>query len=182
MKVHLCCGDVYLTGYVNCDVEGEMSEAAIDLPFRDLSNYYSNRLVGHKHPTYVDKKFDVTCFPWPFEDESVDEVVMIQAIEHFEFPMAKQIIDEILRILVPGGVLKIDFPDIVATVAKYAMTDPRFMMRFIYCNHKNQYSIHHWGYTKETFPELLGIGWEYEFEEIVHHIYPVIGCKATKMK
>lgn len=181
MKVHLCCGDIFLTDYVNCDVEGELVESRADIPHRDLSNYYSNRLVGHKHTTYIDRKFDVTCFPWPFEDESVEELVMIQAIEHFDFPTAQKIIDEILRILIPGGKLLIDFPDILATVEKYGISDPRFMMRFLYCNHKNQYSVHNWGYTKATFPDLLGVGWEYQYREIVHHIYPVIGCEVTKI-
>lgn len=183
MKIHLCCGDIYLTDYVNIDVEGELAaEASIEFPYRDLSNYYSNRLVGHKHPTYVDQKFDITCFPWPIEDELADEVVMIQAIEHFDQPTAQKIIDEILRILKPGGVLKIDFPDLVAGVAKYAENDDQdFLMRFIYCNHKNQYSVHHWGYTRTTFPRLLGFGWTYEFKDIVRHHYPVIGCEATKL-
>ena len=183
MKVHLCCGDVYLAGYANCDVDGELaSESAVDIPARTLENYYSNRLVGHKQTTFVDRRFDITKFPWPFTDESVDELVMIQAIEHFDYPTAQKIIDEILRILVPGGKLLIDFPDVEGAIAKYAKTDPEFMIRFIYCNHKNQYSVHHWGYTKETFPKLLGFGWEYEFREIVHHLYPVIGCEATKLK
>jgi predicted SAM-dependent methyltransferase len=183
MKIHLCCGDVYLRGYVNCDIEGvPVEEAMEEPPYRDLESYYSNRLVGHKQLTYLDQKFDITQFPWPFRDESVDELVMIQAIEHFDFAMAQKIVDEILRILVPGGKLLIDFPDLVEGVQKYAESDPEFMMRFVYCNHKNQYSIHHWGYTKETFPKLLGFGWTYEFREIVHHLYPAIGCEATKMQ
>ncbi len=183
MKIHLCAGDVFLTDYTNVDVEGEQVDAENrgDIPYRDLTNYYSNRLVGHKHPTYVDMKFDITCFPWPFEDESVEELVMIQAIEHFDYSTAKKIIDEILRILVPGGKLLIDFPDIVGSVDKYRESQHEFMMRFIYCNHKNQYSVHNWGYTEDTFPQLLGIGWTYEFKQIVKHIYPVIGCEAIKM-
>lgn len=182
MKVHLCCGDVYLHDYYNCDIEGELVEPGANIPYRNLDDYYKNRLVGHKQITYIDKKFDITCFPWPFDDESAEEVVMIQAIEHFEFPMAQRIISEILRILVPGGKLLIDFPDVVAGVELYCESDPEFMMRYIYCNHKNQYSVHHWGYTEKTFPRLLGFGWEYEWKEIVHHLYPTIGCVATKMK
>lgn len=183
MKLHLACGDVFLTDYVNCDIEGNVvtQEERDVLPFRDLNNYYSNRLVGHKHQTYVDQKFDLRCFPWEFDDESIEEIVMIQAIEHFEHPAAKRIVDEILRILVPGGKLLIDFPDIIGSVLKYQDGQHEFMMRFIYCNHKNPYSVHHWGYTRETFPQLLGIGWEYEFKNIVKHVYPAIGCEATKL-
>ena len=31
-------------------------------------------------------------------------------------------------------------------------------MELIYCNHKNKYSCHKWGYTKKSFMKLLGIG------------------------
>ncbi len=181
MKIHLCCGDVFLSGYINCDIDGELVTSKTNISSRTLANYYSNRIVGHKHPTYVDMKFDVTLFPWPFDDEIAEEVVMIQAIEHFDLPTAQKIVDEILRVLVPGGKLLIDFPDLVEGVRKYSEADPEFMVRFVYCNHKNPYSIHHWGYTKETFPKLLGFGWTYEFKEIVRHLYPVIGCEATKL-
>lgn len=182
MKIHLCCGDIYLDGYVNCDIDGVLVSQSPYVVKRDLSNYYSNRLVGHKHITYIDTRFDITKFPWPFEDESADEIVMIQAIEHFDLPTAEKIVDEVLRILVPGGKFLVDFPDLAEGVSRYAQADPEFMVRFIYCNHKNQYSIHHWGYTRETFLKLLGFGWAYEYKEIVHHLYPTIGCEATKMK
>lgn len=183
MKLHLACGDVFLTDYVNCDIQGErVTEAErSNIPFRDLANYYSNRLVGHKHTTYLDRQFDLTCFPWEFEDESIEEIVMIQAIEHFDYVTAKKIIDEILRVLKPGGKFLVDFPDVIASVLKYQESQHEFLMRFIYCNHKNQYSVHHWGYTEDTFPQLLGIGWTYEFKQIVKHVYPVIGCEATKL-
>lgn len=182
MKVHLCAGDIFLTDYVNCDVEGEIVTDREAMPHRDLSNYYGNRMIGYKHATQVDRKFNLTCFPWPFEDDSVEEIVMIQAIEHFDFPMARRIMDEILRILAPGGRLLIDFPDLVAGIKVFAETNHDLMMRFIYCNHKNQYSIHHWGYTRESFPQLLGFGWTYEFRDIVKHQYPAIGCELTKMQ
>lgn len=180
MKVHLACGDVFLTDYVNCDISGELVTDRAAMPPRDLSNYYSHRMIGYKHPTVVDRKFDLTCFPWPFDDESAEEAVMIQAIEHFELKMAQRIVDEVQRILVPGGKFLVDFPDLVAGVKMFADANHDLLMRFIYCNHKNQYSVHHWGYTRESFPCLLGFGWDYQFREIVHHQYPTIGVEVTK--
>lgn len=182
MKLHLCCGDIYLRGYQNLDVDGTIMMDGLYPQKRSLENYYFDRQVGHKHQPIIDRRIDITQFQWPFDGESIEEVVMIQAVEHFEQPMAQKIVDEILRILVPGGKFLVDFPDVEGAVKKYAKTDPDFLMRFIYCNHKNQWSIHHWGYTRETFPRLLGFGWEYKFREIVHHIYPVIGVEATKLK
>lgn len=183
MWIQLAAGDCYLTGYINCDIEGEIitDEQKLRMPYRGLENYYNNRVVGHKHPTYVDRKFDLTCLPWDFEDECAEQVIMIQAIEHFDFPTAQRIVSEVLRILKPGGKFLVDFPDLAAGVKQYADEDPDFLIRYIYCNHKNQYSIHHWGYTRETFPRLLGFGWTHQFRDFVRHHYPVIGVEAMKM-
>jgi len=179
MKVHLCCGDIYLDGYKNIDISGSRRGEVI--VGRSLKNYYLERFIGSKQPTVIDQKMDLTKFPWPFKDNSIQEFVMIQGIEHFYKKDAFHIVQEIQRKLKKGGRFLVDFPDIKKTVETYIESDPEFAMRFIYCNHKNQYSVHHWGYTRETFRELLGSGWKIRFRTIVKHDYPVIGCEATKL-
>lgn len=47
----------------------------------------------------------------PFEDNSMDAVVLSQTIEHFTFG-PKKTLDELLRILKPGGLMLIDVPNI----------------------------------------------------------------------
>ena len=183
MKIHLCAGDCFLTNYINCDIDGKIVELCDrnKMALRALSNYYKDRMVGNKHTTRVDLKFNVLRFPWPWENGSVDELVMIQAIEHFTLQEAGFIVSEVKRVLKTGGKFLVDFPDIETTVKQYINHNPNFCMRFIYCNHKNKYSIHHWGYTRETFAELLGDGWQLNFRNIVEHDYPVIGCEAIKL-
>jgi hypothetical protein len=80
------------------------------------------------------------------------------------------------------GKLVIDWPDIKNTIDQYLEEDPEFAMRLIYCNHKNKYSIHHWGFTKKTFPMYLGDDWTYQFKEVVKHDYPMQGAICTKIK
>jgi predicted SAM-dependent methyltransferase len=180
MKLHLCAGDIYLQGYTNIDITGKLVKNGV-AHSTTLENYYFDRAIGRKKPTYIDKKMNILRFPWEFGDASVDEIVMIQAIEHFFIKDARLIIAEIHRLLKVGGRFLVDFPDIETTVREYMNLNPNFCMRFIYCNHKNRYSVHHWGYTRETFSQLLGEKWSICFRQIVKHDYPVIGCEATKL-
>lgn len=82
MKLHLACGDVFLTEYFNCDIEGEVvptriiGEQSDSFPYRSLENYYSNRLVGHKHQTYVDRKFDLRCYQCEQTEQMLDVIAV----------------------------------------------------------------------------------------------------------
>ena len=74
MKLNLGCGDKKMEGYVNVDVCGT-----------------------------PDLNYDLSCFPWPFEDNSADEVFSSHFLEHV--PDYEKTILEIHRILKPDGIL-----------------------------------------------------------------------------
>jgi predicted SAM-dependent methyltransferase len=50
-------------------------------------------------------------FPYPFADNSVEEVLMIESLEHISFKNTVNVLREIRRILVEGGKLHIQVPD-----------------------------------------------------------------------
>jgi SAM-dependent methyltransferase len=79
MKLHLGCGSKKLEGYVNVDVVGT-----------------------------PDKVCDLSAFPWPFEDDSADEIFSEHFLEHV-IDFEKTIL-EIHRILKPNGVLHFRVP------------------------------------------------------------------------
>lgn len=84
MKINLGCGTDIRPGYVNVD-------------FRKT------------HPDV--REVDLSCFPWPFDDQSADEVMMLDFLEHFPMSSAMTILRECNRILRKGGVLVIQVPD-----------------------------------------------------------------------
>lgn len=84
MKLNLGCGDDLREGYTNVD-------------FRKT------------HPDVM--QVDLSVFPWPFEDESVDEVMMLDFLEHFPYRQTEQILLECFRILQWKGTLIIQVPD-----------------------------------------------------------------------
>jgi len=79
MKLNLGCGDKKMDGYINIDVCGT-----------------------------PDVCFDLSCFPWPFEDNSADEVFSSHFLEHV-LDYEKTIL-EIHRILKPDGIIHFHVP------------------------------------------------------------------------
>lgn len=185
-QLHICCGDIYLSGYTNIDIKGKtIFEVPLwkkDKNVTTLDNYFKYPFGSPRREVIVDKNMNV-LEPWDFEDNSVDEIVMISAIEHFTPKDAKYIISQIKRVLKPGGKLIIDFPDLMKQIVLYYDENPEFCMELIYCNQKDECSMHHWGYTRKSFFKFLGEGWEHiKYKTIVRHSYPMIGCIAIKEK
>jgi len=188
MKLHICCGGVYLTGYINCDIQGYLrdSEEAKQITSREttLERYYLNTLPSMPVPKrgrfVIDQRVDILR-PWPWATASSDRIVMIQALEHFLPQEVEFIISEVHRVLKPGAEFLFDFPDLIETIR--STTDFRKLVRLVYCNHLDQYSIHRTAYNQEIFQKALedGRAWsKIVFREIVKHDYPTIGGIAVK--
>lgn len=101
LKLNLGSGGRPLHGYVNVDVNSSSPN--------------------------VDIVHDLNVYPWPFETDSVDEVIMWQCLEHLvDRNLAMK---EIHRILKKGGVAKITVPHFTW---QYAYIDPTHRHFFAY--------------------------------------------------
>ncbi len=119
--------------------------------------------VDYKKCPGVDKVHDLTKFPWPFKDESVDEVKSIHYIEH-TLDLIK-FVDEIYRILKPGGKAMFIAPYYSSMRAFQDPTHVRFISEasFLYFNKnwRNQNKLDHYdiksnfnfSYGYQLFPE-----------------------------
>lgn len=56
----------------------------------------------------VDIIHDLNIFPYPFEDGSVDEIIMDNVLEHLDDVI--KVIEELHRLCVPGAIVKINVP------------------------------------------------------------------------
>ena len=69
----------------------------------------------------VDIVHDLSVFPYPFSDNSLDTVYCRHVLEHFESEVRNKVIAEIGRILKPGGLVEIRVPHAFSVAA---MADP----------------------------------------------------------
>ena len=85
MKLNLGCGNKKFDGYINVDIQAQCQP---------------------------DRVVDLEKIPWPFEDNSVDEVVIEHVLEHIGASpdLHRQIIQELYRICRNGALLRITFP------------------------------------------------------------------------
>mgnify|MGYP001439138867 CR=1 FL=1 len=72
-----------------------------NIPFVGLSLYEENE-------THI--QHDITR-PMPLKDNTVDIVQSEDVMEHIEYSMLKKSIDEIFRVLKPGGLFRLSMPD-----------------------------------------------------------------------
>lgn len=88
IRLNLGCGDNLLDGYINID----------------------------KYDKAADVQADITELP--YEDESVDEIVAYQVIEHVPYNLNNKMFAEFYRVLKPGGTCVLETPDIDVVALK----------------------------------------------------------------
>lgn len=83
-RINLGCGTTKYAGWINIDIEPSV-QPDIVCDFRHTG--------------------------LPFDGESMDMVLMSHVIEHIEKPLWEQIFAELWRVLVPGGKLRLMYPE-----------------------------------------------------------------------
>lgn len=99
MKLNIGCGETKFEGYINVDLE---------------------------ESTKPDLLLDLRKQPFPYENESVEEIICSHNIEHVELRFWNQIFIEFHRVLKVGGELILAYPEF-AECAKNFMTNHKGM-------------------------------------------------------
>ena len=60
----------------------------------------------------VDRMFGMEVYPLPYGDDTVDEIRASHVLEHFPHWMTVKVLEEWLRVLKPGGLLKVAVPNL----------------------------------------------------------------------
>ena len=94
VKLHIGCGRVYIDGWINIDNNSDNNIEKLDINM-DLRNEL------------------------PFDDNSVDYIYNEHFFEHLTWDEGFFAIKRFMRVLKPGGVLRIAMPDLVRSVRIY---------------------------------------------------------------
>ncbi len=138
-KVNLCSGPVMLKGWVNVDIS-PMADITIDLEKELL----------------------------PFEDESVDTLVCISAINYFTLKRGFEIIKDVYRVMKQDGIVRFATQDLRVLAQKYLDRDEEFFFqklengedRFPGITFADKFS--HWFYGFETGGKSCKYVYDYE--------------------
>ena len=124
IKLHLGSGDYWFDGFINVDL-----------------NIYAG----------TDMVWDIRK-PMPFVPEVVERIEAYEVLEHLSELEVEGVLMEWMRLLMPGGQVKISVPDMDGLVKMYE-TNKEEAIRMIYgfVDHPH----HKWGYTKESLEKLF---------------------------
>lgn len=149
VKLNLGCGTDYKKGWINID-----------------NNSDNNIKEGQ-----LDLNWDLR-YPLPFEDNSVDFIFHEHFIEHLTIEEGQKSIKDCMRVLKPGGVLRMATPDLAVAVDKYLNLplekDPTmktFNLKFKTRAERINGAFRSWGHK-----------WLYDWEELERRLEQA-GCK-----
>lgn len=139
MKLHLGCGTKKLEGWINID---SVEACQPDL-LHDISQ------------------------PLPYEDQSADEILAEDVLEHFDKYLRFVVFYEWIRVLKVGGIVTLQVPDFKKILFKYFKFGYDNFVDFIFGENMwesktyiGHFGNHKWGYSQKTLPafvQLFGI-------------------------
>jgi hypothetical protein len=141
---------------------------------------------GSDLPRVADMYFDIRHLPDYFAYDSVDEILAYQVIEHFKQHEFEIVMLNWYECLKKGGILRIDVPDILATlkivIEAEDGVDKDFVLRLIYGSGRNDYCIHYNAFYPEKLTKILkNIGYRKITPLIKNiHDYPAFGLICVK--
>ena len=95
----------------------------------------------------------------PFADNSVSEIYSSHFLEHIPHRNVKFVLQECSRVLLPGGNITIEVPNLKESLQKFLKMDERTRWENgweqIFGNQKRQFEYHKTGFTKGRLKELL---------------------------
>jgi predicted SAM-dependent methyltransferase len=139
MKLNLGCGLDKKQGYINIDIRREVNPDLI---------------------------WNLENIPYPFETNSVEEIIAKDVLEHIPFRKVENILKEWFRILKPQGKLYIQTPDLIAICYKVILNNNytwKDISYWVYGGQDYNENFHKSGFTIPTIRKLLeSIGFKIE--------------------
>lgn len=148
----VACGEGYgtaiiaqfATSVVGVDIDAEVINAALD----KYTNQYPNA-------TFISG----SASNLPFKNNLFDVVVSLETIEHLSVDMQRQFMEEIKRVLLPGGILIMSTPDKEIYTEKQDYNNPFHLHEF----YKEEYEI----FIKAFFSHVIVYYQGYEVVSII---------------
>lgn len=141
-RVHLGCGDRYLSGYLNIDLPPEEGVAS-----------------GTSRPDVI---ADITALRAP--NDCLSEIRLHHVFEHFERARALALLIKWHSWLVPGGALVLETPDFEACIEQFnarTSAEQGVILRHLFGSQEAPWALHKDGWSASRFRQVLpSLGFE----------------------
>lgn len=154
IKLNIGCGTDYKKGWINIDNNTDNNIKKLDLNF-DLRNSL------------------------PYDDNSIDYIFNEHFIEHLTVEESRKSLSDFMRILKPGGVMRIAMPDLEDVFELY--NDPNWKKRPVIKNHKMDFVRTRAEIVNMSF-SWWGHKWLYDWEELVRRLEEVGAVNVKRCK
>lgn len=108
--------------------------------------------------TNLDAKSGDVIFPLPHADGSVDEVRASHVLEHFPHAQTQAVLQEWVRVLKPGGLLKIAVPDFPTIARNYLAKQEQPTVGYVMGGQVDGDDFHKSLFDLQTLSELMRAG------------------------
>jgi ubiquinone/menaquinone biosynthesis C-methylase UbiE len=129
----------------------------------DVRDGYINIDVRKVHPKILVLDLEKELLK-PFPDNSVEEIIAKDFIEHLSWRVVEDFLKDCYRVLKPGGRMYIQVPDMEA-IAKKVILNPSFkygelegwkaISFWVYGAQDHEFNVHKTGFTIPTLKKLL---------------------------
>lgn len=196
-RLHLGSGTVYLTGYINVDLPGDMTFLASEHPelveaYRTTEDAYYARSPGYKTMSdfpeqalsgtqpYLCDRYG-SWFNIPCRSGNANEILSRATFEHLSLTESHRALDEAGRVLCPGGLLRLSVPDHETCLRKFVESGDKVWIRQLLGPRTSEGGYHLVGYTLASLRAVVEKhGFTFVGEEENPHAYPMLCCRWKK--
>lgn len=115
----------------------------------------SERYVERPGYKLVDRHVGTEAYPLDFPDECADEILASHVLEHFPYEKVPDVLRDWVRVLKPGGVLKIAVPDLEWICNEYIKQSNVPLLGYIMGGHTDENDFHKAIFDKDSIKEML---------------------------
>lgn len=101
--------------------------------------------------TPIDRKFGTEAYPLNYPDNSVDEIRASHILEHFTFADAQEAMAEWVRVLKPGGKIRVAVPDVDKVLADKS----EHRLFFLMGGQTDENDVHKSAYDRDRLTRLM---------------------------
>lgn len=158
-RLHIGCFDCPIDGWLNTDITPHIWISRVpllpSLLYR-VGKMSKERFQQHQQGVFRNVQYLNLFKPLPYADDTFQYVFSSHVFEHLPRASLTRLLYELLRVLKPGGTMRVSVPDLTVMVGNYQIDEPDAFVKAVFeIDHVNTKNRHHWMYAEKSMREAL---------------------------